>query len=135
MPDMEKTSEKRILLVEDNELNMEIATEILHSFGFLVENAGDGQVCIDMLLNELPGYYNLILMDVQMPNMNGYEATRRIRELEDEKKAQIPIIAMTANAFEEDKQNALAAGMNGHLSKPIELSKLAKLLGTIFGEN
>lgn len=122
---------KRILLAEDNELNMEIATEILGEFGFLVEHAWDGRICVDMLSKEEPGYYDLILMDVQMPNLDGYGATKEIRRMEDKRKAQIPIIAMTANAFEEDRKNALNSGMNGHLAKPVEIDKLTELLSEI----
>lgn len=122
---------KRILLVEDNEMNAEIATEILSEAGFIIEHAEDGQICIDMLTDKEPSYYDLILMDVQMPNMDGYDATRVIRSMKDETRADIPIIAMTANAFEEDKKNALMAGMNGHLAKPIEVSKLMDTLAQI----
>ena len=124
---------KRILLVEDNELNMEIATELLKEFGFLVEHAEDGLICIDKLEQAESGYYDLILMDVQMPNLDGYGATKRIRDMKNKEKAQIPIIAMTANAFEEDKKNALEAGMDGHLAKPIEMAKLVEMLAGIFG--
>ena len=118
----------RILLVEDNELNQEIATAILEESGFLVETAEDGQQAVDMVTQSQPGWYQLVLMDVQMPVMNGYEATRQIRQLEDPKLAGIPILAMTANAFEEDKQEALRSGMNGHISKPINISKLLETL-------
>ena len=122
---------KRILLTEDNELNAEIAEEILGEAGFEVERAEDGAVCIEMLKKAQPGYYDLILMDIQMPNMNGYEATRAIRRMDDPAKAGIPIYAMTANAFEEDKRDALAAGMNGHIAKPIEIDKLLNTLAEI----
>ena len=122
---------KRILLVEDNEMNAEIATEILSEAGFVIEHAEDGQICIGMLADKESSYYDLILMDVQMPNMDGYEAARFIRRMKDRTKADIPIIAMTANAFEEDKKNALMAGMNGHLAKPIEVSKLMDTLAQI----
>ena len=118
----------RILLVEDNELNQEIATAILEESGFLVETAEDGQQAVDMVTQSQPGWYQLVLMDVQMPVMNGYDATRQIRQLEDPKLAGIPILAMTANAFEEDKQEALRSGMNGHISKPINISKLLETL-------
>ena len=129
--DPKKFIGKRILLVEDNELNAEIAMEVLSEFGFVVEHASDGLICIDMLERAEAGYYALILMDVQMPNLDGYGATRRIRSLSDKEKAKIPIIAMTANAFEEDRQNALAMGMNGHLAKPIEINKLIEALAEI----
>lgn len=131
LPEPKQFIGKRILLVEDNELNMEIATEVLSEFGFLVEHAGDGLICIDMLSKADSDYYDLILMDVQMPNLDGYGATKRIRGMKDKKKAKIPIIAMTANAFEEDRKNALASGMDGHLAKPIEVKKLIETLAEI----
>ena len=115
---------RRILLVEDNELNREIAEEILVESGFKVECAEDGTVAVDMVTKSRHGYYDLILMDVQMPVMDGYEATRRIRALEDPELANIPIIAMTANAFTEDRKAALACGMNDHTAKPINMEKL-----------
>ncbi len=121
----------RILLAEDNELNQEIAVEILEEAGFSMEVAGDGQAALEMLKNADPGYYQLILMDVQMPVMNGYEATREIRRLPDPGLAAIPIIAMTANAFEEDRQAALACGMNGHIAKPIDIQNLFDTLDKI----
>lgn len=130
--DMKKFIGRRILLVEDNELNAEIATELLGEAGFIIERAEDGKICIEMLEDKDAKYYDLILMDVQMPNLNGYDTTRIIRKMKDEVKANIPIIAMTANAFEEDKQNALLAGMNGHLAKPIEVDKLMETLAQIF---
>lgn len=119
---------KRILLAEDNDLNAEIAEEVLSEVGFEVERAEDGIVCIDMLCKSAPHYYDLILMDIQMPNLDGYSTTRKIRKLSDKEKANIPILAMTANAFDEDRRNALEAGMNGHLSKPIELDKLMDMI-------
>jgi len=122
---------KRILLAEDNDLNAEIAIEILSDAGFRVDRAEDGIICVDRLVTQAAGYYDVILMDIQMPNLNGYEATRRIRALSDVQKARIPILAMTANAFEEDKQNALAAGMNGHLAKPIDVPALMKALAAV----
>lgn len=122
---------ERLLLVEDNELNQEIAAEILQEAGFSVEIAGNGQVAVDRLNASKPGYYQLILMDIQMPVMNGYEATRAIRGLEDPQLASIPIIAMTANAFEEDKQEALKSGMNGHIAKPINIDNLMNTLKEI----
>ena len=115
---------KRILLAEDNELNAEIAITILEEAGFTVEHAGDGAACVDMLERREAGYYDLILMDIQMPNMDGYQATEVIRNMAVPEKASIPIIAMTANAFEEDRKAAFAAGMNGHIAKPIDLDKL-----------
>ena len=99
--------------------------------GFETEIAGNGQIAVDMLKNSEPGYYQLVLMDVQMPEMNGYEATKEIRKLENKDLASIPIIAMTANAFEEDKQEALKSGMNGHIAKPIDMEKLFQTLDAI----
>lgn len=122
--DPNKFAGKRILLAEDNELNMEIATELLSEAGFIVEHAADGLICIDMLSKADDGYYDLILMDVQMPNLDGYGATQRIRSMEDKTKADIPIIAMTANAFSDDRQKALEVGMNEHVSKPIDVNVL-----------
>lgn len=119
---------KKILLVEDNELNQEIAVEILRENGFQSEVANDGTVAVEKMKNAAPGQYDVILMDVQMPHMNGYEATRQIRALKDKSKANIPIIAMTANAFEEDKKEAIDAGMNGYVPKPIEISRLLETL-------
>lgn len=110
---------KRVLLVEDNELNREIVKVILEDEGLLVEEAEDGMEAVDMVSKSTAGYYNLILMDIQMPKMDGYKATQEIRSLKDKKIANIPIVAMTANAFEEDRKRALKAGMNGHLAKPI----------------
>ncbi len=121
----------RILLAEDNELNQEIAVEILKEAGLDVEVADNGQIAVDMLKKSQPGYYRLVLMDVQMPIMNGYEATKTIRKLENKELASIPILAMTANAFEEDKQAALASGMNGHIAKPIDISKLFESMDSI----
>jgi len=121
----------RILLVEDNELNQEIASVILNEAGFTTEIAENGQIAVDKLKSAQPDYYRLVLMDVQMPVMNGYEATRLIRNLEDPQLASIPIIAMTANAFEEDKQEALKCGMNGHIAKPIDIDKLFETLEQI----
>ena len=119
---------KHLLLVEDNALNREIAIEILKEAGFLVDTAGDGVEAVEKMEQSVPGQYDLILMDIQMPRMDGYEATRRIRALPDPRKADIPIFAMTANAFEEDKQNALNAGMNGHIAKPLDIPHLLKVL-------
>ncbi len=118
----------RILLAEDNELNQEIAQVILGDAGFTIDIAGNGQVAVDMLKCSEPGYYQVVLMDVRMPVMNGYEATREIRQLENQELAKIPILAMTANAFEEDKKEALKAGMNGHLAKPIDVEALFQAL-------
>jgi signal transduction histidine kinase/ActR/RegA family two-component response regulator len=124
---------KRILLAEDNELNAEIAIEILTEAGFEVDRAEDGQICVDMLQKAEADFYDVILMDIQMPNLNGYEATKAIRALPDLSKANIPIIAMTANAFEEDKRDAQKAGMDGHLAKPVNVRELYKTLMRTFG--
>jgi len=118
----------RILLTEDNELNQEIAEEILTEAGFTVEIAGNGRIAVDMLENSDPDYYQLVLMDIQMPIMDGYEATKAIRKLEDKRLSTIPIVAMTANAFEEDKQAALRYGMNAHITKPIDIDVLLETL-------
>ena len=115
---------KRILLVEDNELNREIATEILNEYGFLVDSAENGAVAVERVKNSAPGDYDLVLMDVQMPIMNGYEATKQIRALDNPGLAGITILAMTANAFDEDRKEALKCGMNGFLSKPIIMDEL-----------
>ena len=119
---------KKLLLVEDNELNREIALEILKEAGFVVDTAEDGAVAVQKIKQAAPGQYDLLLMDIQMPNLDGYEATRQIRALPDAEKANIPIFAMTANAFEEDRQNALAAGMNGHIAKPLDVPHLLRVL-------
>ena len=119
---------KKLLLVEDNELNREIALEILKEAGFVVDTAEDGAVAVRKIEQAAPGQYDLILMDIQMPNLDGYEATRQIRALPDAEKASIPIFAMTANAFEEDRQNALEAGMNGHIAKPLDVPHLLRVL-------
>ena len=123
---------KRVLLVEDNDLNAEIAMAILEQSGLILDRVEDGLACINRLSEVDADLYDLILMDIQMPNMNGYEATRRIRQFENEKKASIPILAMTANAFEEDKKMAMKAGMNGHISKPIDVNVLENQIINIF---
>ena len=122
---------KNILLVEDNELNREIAMEILGEYGFRVDTAENGAVALQKVSTSVPGCYDLVLMDVQMPIMDGYEATRQIRTLENPALAGIPILAMTANAFEEDKKSALDCGMNGFLSKPIIMEELVHELQKI----
>ncbi|MCM1188408.1 MAG: ATP-binding protein [bacterium] len=119
---------RRLLLVEDNELNREIATELLQEWGFLIETAENGREAVEAVQASAPGYFDAVLMDVQMPVMNGYEATRAIRLLDDPKLSGILIIAMTANAFEEDRQAALDAGMNAHVGKPIDIPALLKTL-------
>ncbi len=122
---------KRILLVEDNEINQEIAQEILGAAGLVIDTVGDGTEAVDTMKNVEAGTYDLILMDIQMPIMDGYEATRQIRALEDSARASIPIVAMTANAFDEDKQKAREAGMNAHVAKPIDIPNLMDTLKDI----
>ncbi|MDE6626501.1 MAG: response regulator [Lachnospiraceae bacterium] len=131
--DMEKVIPHagRILLAEDIELNQEIAVTILGEAGYETEVAGNGQIAVDMLRNSEPGYYQLILMDIQMPVMDGYAATKAIRDLENKELASIPIVAMSANAFEEDKQEALKCGMDGHIAKPIDIQNLFDTLDEI----
>ena len=124
-----------ILLVDDNELNREIAQEVLEDEGCIVADvAENGVIALGKVQNSPPDTYDVVLMDVQMPVMDGYEATRRIRALEDPALASIPILAMTANAFDEDRRDALAAGMNGHLAKPIEVEKLKAALAELAGK-
>ena len=122
--DKKSLSGTKILLAEDNDLNAEIAVELLQEEGCAVDRAKDGVECVDMLEKAANGTYQLILMDIQMPVMNGYDAAKKIRRMDDLPKAEIPIIAMTANAFSEDKQAALDAGMNDHVSKPINMNIL-----------
>ena len=119
---------KRLLVVEDNKLNREITVTILEQTGIITEQAEDGSVAVKMVQEAAPGYYDLILMDIQMPIMDGYEATRQIRALPDKRLAQLPIIAVSANAFEEDKKASLAAGMDGHIAKPINVPDLFALM-------
>ena len=122
---------RNILLAEDNDLNAEIAEAILERAGIKIERVEDGIQCVNRIMETPAGTYDMILMDIQMPKMNGYKATQAIRHLPDQDKAYIPIIAMTANAFEEDKRDALAAGMNGHIAKPIQVDKLLSILAEI----
>ena len=126
-------SGKRILLVEDNDLNAEIACEILGMTGVAVERASDGAEAVDMINEGTDGYYDLIFMDIKMPKMNGYDATRVIRSMDSNYCKQIPIIAMTANAFAEDVQAAKTVGMNEHIAKPIDMKALAKTLNRWLG--
>ena len=123
----------RILLVEDNEINTEIATELLKEEGCIVETANDGVACIDMIEKADADYYKMILMDIQMPVMNGYDATLAIRKMKDTKKARIPIIAMTANAFAEDAQKGLSVGMNAHVAKPVDMNILVPTMLKFLG--
>ncbi len=119
---------KRLLLVEDNELNREIAEELLTENGFMIETAENGEVAVGKVAASEPGYYDLILMDIQMPVMDGYEATKKIRALEDPGLASVPIVAMTANAFDEDRAKTAACGMNAHIAKPIDVAQLLQTL-------
>ena len=119
---------KRLLVVEDNALNREIAVTMLEEGGFEVDTAENGKIAVDKVRESAPGYYDLVLMDIQMPIMDGYAAARAIRALPDAEKAGLPIVAMTANAFDEDRQNAEKAGMNGHLSKPFDMQQLLTML-------
>lgn len=125
---------KRILLVEDNELNAEITEELLTQSGFVIESAMNGEIALEKVRNSAPGYYCAILMDIQMPVMDGYEATRRIRKLENRTLANIPIIALSANAFPEDQQRSLESGMDAHFSKPIEIDGLIDLLCRVLAQ-
>ncbi len=124
-------SGKRLLLVDDNELNMELAYEILSSAGFSIETAENGQIAVEMVQNSAVGYYDGILMDIQMPVMDGYQATRKIRSLERKDLAEIPIIALTANVLDEDKKKALSSGMNAHIAKPLDVKVMYEVLGNI----
>ena len=126
---------KRILLVEDNELNQEIAQTILEDAGFMVETAGDGVVAVKKMEQAVPGQYDLILMDIQMPVMNGYEAAKQIRSLKNRETASVPIVAMTANAFEEDREKSYEAGMNGYLAKPVSAEALINTIDKIMKDN
>ena len=121
----------RILLVDDNLFNREIATTLLKDAGFVVEQAVDGKDAVKHLSDAEPGYYQLVLMDIQMPVMNGYEAATIVRSMEDPVISSIPILAVTADAFDEDRQKALACGMNGHIAKPIEIDSLLTALEDI----
>ena len=126
--DQKRYEGKRVLLVEDNELNREIATVILQEIGLSVDLAEDGTDAVDIMSSAEGRKYDMIFMDIQMPKMDGYTATREIRTLKDPKCANIPIIAMTANAFEEDRKKAIKAGMNGHIAKPINADMILENL-------
>ena len=119
---------KRILLAEDNEMNQMIAVAILEEAGFAVEIANDGEEAVKKMDDMPAGYYDIILMDIQMPHMDGYEAAKLIRALDDPQKANIPIVAVTANAFEEDRKIAMESGMNGHLAKPYDIPVIMETL-------
>ena len=119
---------KRVLLVEDNELNMEIEAELLKDAGFLLDRAMNGKIAVEKVEKYPAGYYDLVLMDIQMPVMDGYEATRAIRRMEDTEKAKVPIIALSANIFEEDKRKSMESGMNLHMAKPLDLPGLLEAI-------
>ena len=121
--------------MEDNQINMEIALMILTQAGFMVETAENGQVAVNMVAASQPGHYDAILMDIQMPVMDGYEATRAIRALENRELAGIPILAMTANAFKEDVEAAREAGMVAHIAKPVDVQKMMAILKSVLLEN
>ena len=125
---------KRILLAEDNDLNAEIAIAMLSEVGLVIDRAENGVDCAEKLDKAPAGYYSLILMDIQMPSMDGYKATRLIRGLPDRAKAETPIIAMTANAFAEDRRKALDTGMNDHIAKPVSAEKLRETLTEVLGD-
>lgn len=127
-------SGKHVLLAEDNDLNAEITVTVLEETGIVIERVEDGIQCVNRVAQMSPGTYDLILMDIQMPNMDGYKATRCIRRLDDKKKAEIPIIAMTANAFAEDRKKAFDAGMNGHIAKPIDIEKLGAVILSVLNK-
>ncbi|MBR1820014.1 MAG: response regulator, partial [Clostridia bacterium] len=127
-------SKVRLLLAEDNEINREIATMILSQSGFTIENVENGQIAVDMLAKSEPGYYDAVLMDIQMPVMDGYTAARTIRGLENPALASVPIIAMTANAFQEDVETARGVGMNGHIAKPLDVDKMLATLTEVLSK-
>ena len=128
---VEELKGKRVLLAEDNEINSEIAKELLTDQGFLVYTARDGQEVVDMIRESAPGDYDVVLMDIQMPVKDGYEAAREIRRLPNTDLAGIPIIAVSANAFAEDQEKSLEAGMNCHFPKPIDIEKLCETIGKV----
>ncbi len=119
---------KRILIVEDNEMNREIARELLEEVGFVIEIAENGLEAVNKIRESKEGYYDAVLMDIQMPVMNGYEATEAIRRLVRKDAVKIPIVALTANAFEEDRKKAIESGMNAHISKPLNVNELCGVL-------
>ena len=131
---LHKLKGRRVLLAEDNELTAEIAMELLRENGVEAERVEDGVECVKLLQRKPEGYYDLILMDIQMPNMDGYNATQVIRKL-DGPRGQIPVIAMTANAFEEDRQKAFEAGMNAHIAKPVDMRILFSTMAEIMDEH
>ena len=124
---------KHLLLAEDNDLNREIALELLNEYGFVIDTAENGSAAVHKVSAAVPGTYDLVLMDIQLPVMDGFEATRRIRALENPALSHIPIIAMTANAFDEDRRAAARCGMNGFISKPIDIAEVVQTLHHVFG--
>ena len=124
---------KKVLLVEDNELNREIATALLEEIGIIVDSVEDGTDAVERMNEVEDDRYDLIFMDIQMPKMDGYMTTREIRTLKNNKKANIPIVAMTADAFEEDKKKAFEAGMNAHIAKPIDINTILAVFDQVFG--
>ena len=132
-PCRERAESMRLLLAEDNMINREIANEVLKGMGFLVENAENGERAVQMVMESAPGYYSAVLMDIQMPVMDGYEAARAIRELPDARLSKIPIIAMTANAFKEDEEAAKEAGMQGHIAKPLDMDAMRRTIMEVLG--
>ena len=124
----------RVLVVEDNELNREIARELLEDDGFIVETAEDGETAIVMIGRSDKDYYDAVMMDIQMPGIDGYEAARSIRKMFDKEHAEIPIIAMTANAFEEDMEKARSAGMNAYIAKPVDSKSIRSVLRQVIGD-
>ncbi len=124
-------TDKKLLLVDDIEVNREIAKMLLESEGFIVDTASDGSEAVEKVANSKPGDYDCVLMDIQMPIMNGYDAAKKIRQLENPKLAKVPIVAMTANAFSEDVKAALDAGMNAHIAKPIDVANMMETLAKI----
>ena len=119
---------RRLLLVEDNDFNMEIETELLSEAGFIVDTAVNGSIAVDKVRNSRPGDYEVILMDIQMPVMDGYQATKEIRSLKDRETAAIPIIALSANTFDEDRKKSMECGMNAHIAKPVDIELLSEII-------
>ena len=127
-PSFDKEKKRRLLVVEDTEINLEIEVELLQDAGFLVDTAVNGSIAVEKIKNSRPGEYDLVIMDIQMPVMNGYDATRKIRQLEDQELANIPIIALSANTFEEDRRKSRESGMNAHVPKPIDITRLVEVI-------
>ncbi len=128
------TQERRVLVVEDNELNREIAVDLLEEAGFLVDTAGDGAQAVEKVKRSHPGHYTLVLMDLRMPVMDGHSAAKAIRALEDPGLANVPIVALSANTFDEDRKQSAESGMNAHLAKPLDIDRLLELIAGMTGE-